>query len=42
MVEESKALRARLAKIDNEYDEGIIDGRRCKSAKDNVDIDWKR
>lgn len=36
VVEESKALRARLAKVDNEYDEGIIDGRRWKSAKDNV------
>jgi DNA invertase Pin-like site-specific DNA recombinase len=36
VVEESKALRARLAKIDNEYDEGIIDGRRWRSAKDNV------
>lgn len=36
VVEESKALRARLAKIDNEYDEGIIDGRRWKSAKENV------
>lgn len=36
VVEESKQLRARLAKIDNEYDEGIIDGRRWKSAKENV------
>jgi hypothetical protein len=36
VVEESKALRARLAKIDAEYDEGIIDGRRWRSAKDNV------
>lgn len=36
VVEQSKQLRARLAKIDNEYDEGIIDGRRWKSAKDNV------
>jgi site-specific DNA recombinase len=36
VVEESKALRARLAKIDNEDDEGIIDGRRWRSAKENV------
>jgi site-specific DNA recombinase len=36
VVEESKQLRARLAKIDNEYDEGIIDGRRWKSAKEKV------
>jgi site-specific DNA recombinase len=35
VVEESKRLRARLAKIDNEYDEGIIDGRRWKAAKEN-------
>ncbi len=37
VVEESKALRARLAKIDNEYDEGIIDGRRWRSAKAKVE-----
>lgn len=36
VVEESKQLRARLAKIDNEYDEGIIDGRRWKAAKEKV------
>jgi hypothetical protein len=47
VVEESKQLRARLAKIDNEYDEGIIDGRRSRSAKENVqaklgEIDKKR
>jgi site-specific DNA recombinase len=36
VIEESKALRARLAKIDNEYDEGIVDGRRWRSAKDHV------
>jgi site-specific DNA recombinase len=36
VVEESKQLRARLAKIDNEYDEGIIDGRRWKSAKEKA------
>ncbi len=36
VVEQSKQLRARLAKIDNEYDEGIIDGRRRKAAKENV------
>jgi hypothetical protein len=36
VVEESKQLRARLAKIDNEYDDGIIDGRRWKSAKEKV------
>jgi hypothetical protein len=36
VVEESKELRARLAKIDNEYDDGIIDGRRWKSAKEHV------
>ena len=35
VVAESKRLRARLAKIDNEYDEGIIDGRRWKAAKEN-------
>ncbi|HEY1840349.1 MAG TPA: hypothetical protein VGG53_09030 [Mycobacterium sp.] len=34
-VEESKRLRARLAKIDNGYDEGIIDDRRWKAAKEN-------
>ena len=33
VVDESKQLRARLAKIDNEYDEGIIDGPRWRSAK---------
>ncbi|MGO9157845.1 recombinase family protein [Mycobacterium sp.] len=36
VVEQSKQLRARLAKIDNEYDEGIIDGRRWRSAKEKV------
>jgi site-specific DNA recombinase len=36
VVEDSKQLRARLAKIDNEYDEGIIDGRRWRSAKEKV------
>jgi DNA invertase Pin-like site-specific DNA recombinase len=36
VVEQSKELRARLAKIDNEYDEGIIDGPRWRSAKEKV------
>ncbi|MGB9223201.1 recombinase family protein [Mycobacterium sp.] len=36
LVEESKRLRARMAKIDNEYDEGIIDGPRWRSAKEKV------
>ncbi len=36
VVANSKRLRARLAKIDAEYDEGIIDGRRWKSAKERV------
>jgi site-specific DNA recombinase len=38
VVEASKQLRARLAKIDNEYDEGIIDGRRWKAAKEKVAV----
>ena len=36
VVEESKQLRARLAKTGNEYDEGIIDGRRWRSTKQNA------
>ncbi len=40
-VEESKRLRARLAKIDNEYDEGIIDGKRWKSAKERVQVELR-
>ena len=35
-TDKAKRLRARLAKIDAEYDEGIIDGRRWKSAKERV------
>ena len=46
VVAESKKLRARLEKIDNEYDEGIIDGPRWRSAKEKVaaqlrDVDKK-
>lgn len=36
VVAQSKALRARLAKIDAEYDAGIIDGPRWRSAKEKA------
>jgi DNA invertase Pin-like site-specific DNA recombinase len=36
VVAESKRLRDRLAKIDADYDDGVIDGQRWRSAKDKV------
>lgn len=39
VVAESERLRKRLAIIDNEYDEGIIDGKRWRSAKQRVQAD---
>lgn len=36
VIAESDRLRKRLAIIDTEYDEGIIDGRRWRSAKERV------
>ncbi len=36
ITDKAKTLRARLVKIDNEYDDGIIDGPRWRSAKQKV------